>query len=176
MLYEYGRNVVVPALFALVVAAPALGAQDKHMRIPESLRLEHHEIHDALVRATKAADPVGAAARELARVLDPHFVREEQIALPPLGLLAPLARGESISDARTVLAMTDTLRAELPSMLEQHKAIRAATMRLREVAHAAGNAEVEELAHKLALHAQNEEEVTYPAAVLVGEIVRNRER
>ena len=175
MISEYGGS-VLPMLLALVIGAPTAGAQAKELAIPESLRLEHHEIHDALVRATKLSGPVGAAARDLAKVLDPHFAREEQIALPPLGLLAPLARGEPVSDARAVLAMTDTLRAELPAMLEQHKVINAATMRLREVAHAARNAEVEELADKLAIHAQNEEEVTYPAAVLVGEIVRRRQR
>ena len=37
--------------------------------------------------------------------------------------------------------MTDALRAELPRMLSEHKAIRAATVRLGEVAKAAGNAD-----------------------------------
>jgi hypothetical protein len=62
--------------------------------IPGSMRAEHEEIHRALERATQAAGRVGEAARALAKVLQPHFEREEQIALPPLGLLAPLARGE----------------------------------------------------------------------------------
>ena len=144
------------------------------IQIPESVRAEHEEIHAALVRATKAAGPVGAAARELANVLHPHFVREEEIALPPLGLLAALARGETTPHTREVLEMTDALRAELPRMLEEHKAIRAATLRLRDAAHTARNAEVEELAHTLALHAQSEEEIFYPAAVLVGDVVRAR--
>ena len=62
--------------------------------IPQSLQAEHHEIHEALAEATPAPGRVGAAAKELAAVLDPHFERENQIALPPLGLLAPLAAGE----------------------------------------------------------------------------------
>jgi hypothetical protein len=62
--------------------------------VPESMRAEHGEIHAALERATRASGRVGKAARALAKVLHPHFVREEQIALPPLGLLAPLARGD----------------------------------------------------------------------------------
>ena len=57
---------------------------------------------------------MGVAARALAAVLEPHFVREEAIALPPLGVLA----------------------------------------------------------EQLLLHAQNEKEVMYPAALLVGETVR----
>lgn len=142
--------------------------------IPESMRMEHREIHEALERATKAPGRVGVAARNLAAVLHPHFVREEQIALPPLGLLVALSRGQSTRDMRDVLPMTDSLKAELPRMLEEHVKIRAATMRLRDAARAAGNREVARLAEELAMHARSEEEITYPAAVLVGELVRAR--
>jgi hypothetical protein len=144
------------------------------IEIPESMRAEHGEIHAALERALEAPGRVGEAARALAKVLHPHFQREEQIALPPLGLLAPLARGEFTEAMLDVLPMTDALRAELPRMLQEHVAIRAATMRLGEVARAEGNAPVAQLAEQLALHAKSEEEMFYPAAVLVGEIIRAR--
>lgn len=142
--------------------------------IPESMRVGHAEIHDALARATKSPGRIGEAARALANVLHPHFVREEEIALPPLGLLAPLARGEATPDMREVLPMTDALRAELPRMLEEHRSIRAATKRLRDVAREEHDDEVVRLAEKLALHARSEEELFYPASVLVGELVRAR--
>jgi hypothetical protein len=142
--------------------------------IPESMRAEHGAIHAALERAIEAPGRVGEAARTLAKVLHPDFEREEQIALPPLGLLAPLARGEFTEAMLDVLPMTDALRAELPRMLQEHVAIRAATMRLGEVARAEGNAPVARLAEQLALHAKSEEEMFYPAAVLVGEIIRDR--
>ena len=101
-------------------------------------------------------------------------MREEEIALPPLGLLLPLSRGEASPDMRDAVALSDSLRAELPRMLREHVAIREATLRMGEVARAEGNVEVETLAHALALHAKSEEEVFYPAAVLVGDIVRAR--
>ena len=141
--------------------------------IPEAIRAEHAEIHQQLVAATKVKGEVGEAARKLAAILDPHFQREEQIALPPLALLAPISRGEFKPGMRDVLAMTDALRAELPHMLEEHKAIHAATARMGAVARKAGNAEVQRLAETLKLHAQSEEEVFYPAAILVGDVVRN---
>jgi len=142
--------------------------------IPESMRAEHGAIHAALERAMEAPGRVGEAARTLATVLHPHFEREEQIALPPLGLLAPLARGELTEAMLDILPMTDALRAELPRMLQEHVAIRAATMRLGEVARAEGNTPVARLAEQLALHAKSEEEMFYPAGVLVGEIIRAR--
>ncbi len=147
---------------------------ESQIRIPESIKIEHGGIHEALVRATKAPGEVGRAARDLAAVLHPHFVREEQIALPPLGLLAPLARGEVTPEMRAVLPLTDSLRAELPKMLEEHKAIHAATVRLGEVAEAAGDSAAARVAEQLLVHAQNEEEVMYPAALLVGDVVRAR--
>jgi hypothetical protein len=150
--------------------------QTTEIRVPESMRVEHAEIHDELLRAINAPGRVGAAARELAAVLHPHFVREEEIALPPLGLLAPLARGETLPEMREVLPLTDALRTELPRMLEEHTAIRAATGRLGDAARLEGNTEVVRLAEKLALHAQSEEELFYPAAVLVGDLVRSRLR
>jgi hypothetical protein len=148
--------------------------QTAQIGIPEAMRIEHGEIHEALVRATRAPGRVGEAARTLAAILHPHFEREEEIALPPLGLLAPLARGEKTPAMRDVLPMTDALRAELPRMLEEHKAIRVATLRMGEVARAEGNAEVARLAEQLANHARSEEELFYPAALLVGELVRQR--
>jgi hypothetical protein len=146
------------------------------VEIPKSIQVEHEAIHSTLVEATQEAGAVGVAARELAQVLHPHFVREEEIALPPLGLLAPLAAGTAMPEAvlSKALTMTDALAAELPRMLEEHKRIRAAVEKLRVTAEAEQAAKYVRLADELALHAQTEEEVLYPTAVLVGEIIRMR--
>ena len=144
------------------------------VQIPSSIRAEHEEIHASLIEATRVAGPVGVAAKALADVLDPHFVREEQVALPPLAFLAPLARGEMPEGAASVQAMSDTLRAELPTMLDEHKRIRAAVAELGKVARAAGAEKYERLAGQLAQHALTEEEVLYPAAILVGDLLRAR--
>jgi hypothetical protein len=142
--------------------------------IPQSLQAEHHEIHEALAEAARAPGRVGAAAKELAAVLDPHFARENQIALPPLGLLAPLAAGQTPAGLQEALAMTDALRKELPRMLEEHKRIRAATEKLRIAAREEKALAHEQLAGTLAAHAQTEEEILYPAAILVGDVIRER--
>jgi iron-sulfur cluster repair protein YtfE (RIC family) len=148
------------------------------IRIPASIKAEHEEIHSTLIAATKAPGRVGAAARELADVLHPHFVREEQIALPPLGLLAPLLAGDELPESAVseALSLTEALRAELPKMLGEHKAIRAAVEKLRLAARAERATKYEHLAEQLALHAQTEEEVLYPAATLVGDVLRARYR
>jgi hypothetical protein len=142
------------------------------LEIPQSLKSEHEELHATLVRATNAPGATGEAAKAVAAVLHPHFVKEEQFALPPLGLLASLARGEWAAEMRDVLPLTDKLKAELPEMLSEHRGIVAALDKLEEAARAEGHAEYAEFAEKLKLHAQTEEEVSYPTAILIGEYIK----
>jgi hypothetical protein len=146
------------------------------LAIPASVQKEHDAIHSTLVEATSSAGRTGDAARQLATVLHPHFVREEQIALSPLGLLARLAEGTELSDseAAVFIAMTDALRRELPGMMKEHEQIRAAVDALHRAATAEGAIRYQQLADQLALHALTEEEVLYPAALLVGDVLRAR--
>ncbi len=51
------------------------------------LKGEHEELHQELAKATQAAGNIGDAARAVAQILHPHVVKEEEYALPPLGLL-----------------------------------------------------------------------------------------
>lgn len=173
------RGGMACVLLALATAAhAAAGPHAEHAgpAIPASIRAEHEHIHAELTAATKVPGRVGAAAKRLAAVLHPHFVREEQIALPPLGLLAPLAAGERVpeQEAAQASAMAASLRAELPRMLEEHEAIRAAVGELLAAARAERAPRQQRLAEALAAHARTEEEVLYPAAVLVGELLRGR--
>jgi hypothetical protein len=152
-------------------------AQEKRLlEIPRSIQDEHREIHELLLAGTREPGRVGAASRALAAVLDPHFVREEEIALPPLGLLRRLAAGELADGSAGAMAMADTLRQELPRMLEEHVRIHAAVDDLRTAARAEKSQKYEGLADELALHAATEEEILYPAALLVGEIIHSRVR
>lgn len=59
-----------------------------------------------------------------------HFVKEEEFALPPIGLLSLLARGRVDKRMLGVVAMTDRLKAELGEMLREHKAVVAALKKL----------------------------------------------
>ncbi len=141
------------------------------LEIPKPLQVEHEELHATLAKATKAPGAVGAAAREVAQLLHPHFVREEEFALPPLALLAELARSDVTPEMAKVLPMTRRLKTELPAMLAEHKQVVGALDRLRAAAGAANLPEYERFADALTLHAQTEEKVLYPAAILVGEYV-----
>ena len=142
------------------------------LKTPQSISAEHHEIHEVLAAATKEDGALGDRARDLEAVLGPHFQREEEIGTPPLGLLRELATGAATADMRAVLSMTDALESELPKMLKEHEAIGAVNAALRDQAVAAGRKDLVRFSDTLAAHARQEEEILYPAAILVGRHVK----
>ncbi len=141
-------------------------------KIPEPMKLEHNELHAELVKGTRERGKLGEAAKDVAKVLHSHFVKEEEYAIPPLGLLQQLARGNISSGMEEVLLMTDKLKAELPTMLDEHKQIVAALETFAAIAKKKKKFKYVRFAEKLRLHAEMEEEVTYPASILIGEYLR----
>lgn len=141
-------------------------------KTPISLKEEHEELHTMLRKATQLSGKTGEAAKTVAELMHPHFVKEEEYALPPLGLLPLLSSGKLSEEMKQVLSMTDKLKTELPEMLAEHKQIVAALEVLVKHSTAEHHAEVAEFAEKLMLHAQTEEEVSYPTAILIGEYIR----
>ena len=139
--------------------------------IPQALREEHDELHAMLERATREQGAVGEAARGVARVLHPHFVREEEFALPPLALLAQVSAGSVRPEMAAVVPLAKRLQSELPAMLAEHKEIVAALEKLAAAAHAAALPEYERFAEVRVRHARTEEQITYPAALVVGKYV-----
>jgi hypothetical protein len=140
--------------------------------IPDAVREEHEELHRRLSEATLAGGRVGAAAKKAARLLHAHLIREEELAMRPLGLLRALAEGAVTADMAGVLGLTNALRDELPRMLAEHRQIVLALNTLREAAHEEDRPSFGELADELILHARMEEEILYPAALLVGEFLK----
>lgn len=130
------------------------------------------ELHAELAKATKAGGTTGEAAKNVAKVLHPHFLKEEEYALPPLGLLAILAVGQTSTDMKAAVNMTNRLKANLEHMLFEHKEIVGALKDLTDAARNEGKDEFVHFADKLTLHAQTEEEVLYPASILIGEYLK----
>lgn len=140
--------------------------------IPKPMKIEHDELHADLVKATKAGGQAGEAAKGVAKALHNHFVKEEEYALPPLGLLVALSEGKFEIEMSEVLKMTDKLEAEMPTMLSEHREIVAALEKLIEAAKIENKPDMVHFAERLMLHAQIEEKVAYPTALLVGRYVK----
>jgi hypothetical protein len=137
------------------------------LQIPDSLKGEHDSLRARLKRVTREAGQIGEIARRVMQVMDGHMMREEKFALKPLGLLKTIGRGETPRDLADALEMVRGLKREMPQMIDEHRQIAEL---LRVLASAAeGKHEYVALAEEQILHAHLEEDVLYPAAMLVGE-------
>lgn len=145
-----------------------------NFEIPEPLKREHDELHHILRRATSEPGALGEAAAAVAMLIHPHFEKEEAFALPPLGLLQLIAHGRVTPAMKGVLEMTDRLKIELQEMLAEHQSIGAALETLIHAARRADRPEYAQFAMRLIEHARTEELVSYPAAILVGEYVKEK--
>ena len=67
-------------------------------KTPRPLKAEHEELHVELERATRIDGKVGEEARNVAKLMHPHFLKEERYAMPPLGLLRLLVESRVTSE------------------------------------------------------------------------------
>jgi hypothetical protein len=144
------------------------------LAMPESLRAEHEDLRTELAQAMRIEGAVGEAARALASLLHLHFGKEDDNVLLALGTLQLVAHGKVTPAMTGVIAMTDRLKAELPEMLAEHAEIQRALERLRQTATAEGRPRVADFAAKVMRHARLEEEILYPAAIVLGEYLKTR--
>jgi hypothetical protein len=140
--------------------------------VPEALEIEHTHLRGELHKALAAGGKTGQAAERVLKVLRPHILLEEEFAIPPLTLLPRLARDIVTPDMRRYMKLAETLKAELPRMLDEHGLIVAALKGLMQAAQDEGYTGYADVAQKMILHAQAEEEIFYPASILVGEYLR----
>lgn len=150
----------------------AKGQGGQSMPIPSSIKAEHNELHEKLHRLTQARGKTGAAAKEVEKLLQPHFIKEEEFALPPLGALPILAAGHLPPDADAIVRMAERLKAELPTMLSEHKKVVGALEHLRKAGREENNMDAVQFVEQLSAHALQEEQILYPSAIMVGEYIK----
>ncbi len=144
------------------------------MAMPDSLSAEHEELRADLQRAIRIGGRVGDAALALETLLHPHLRREDDNVFLGLGLLQSVAQGKITPGMHELVVMAACLKAELPQMLAEHDQIRTALERLGQEATKDGRPQVAYFAAKLLRHARLEEEVLYPAAIVLGEYLKSR--
>jgi hypothetical protein len=145
-----------------------------HFAIPISLLEEHAELYTAFETASRLPGETGAAARRVVALRRAHVEREQRIAYPLLRLLPLIAEGKAEPWMAELLPLANELRAALPELKKEHKAIREALDVLRFEARSEGHPEYAFLAQRLAHHLRIEEEILFPAALVTAECVRAR--
>jgi hypothetical protein len=142
------------------------------LKIPEAMELEHEELHGELRKDTRIPGKVGKAAKQVAQVLHPHFKRENELALPLIGVARELAEAKTSADFPKAMELFEKFEPEYEKMLQEHLEIVKALDELEEAAKKAKKVSVIDFVRKLKLHARIEEDLTYPAALMVGKLLK----
>lgn len=141
-------------------------------KIPQSLKTDHENLHSELAAVISSGGKVAQKAQVVADTLHPHFLKEEESVLPPLGILLSLAEGEWTVASDEILSMADKLEKEFSVMLYEHEQIVGALDDLDAAAKEEHNALAQKFVKDLKLHAQIEEQVLYPAVIVTGKYLR----
>ena len=139
---------------------------------PSVIKEEHEELHRLLSKLSAIRGRVGEEARKVEEVLKPHFEKEEELALPLLGLLKNIAEEKPVEDPQRAAELADKFAAEYEKMLQEHIEIAKALESLETAARRAKKRTVLSFAKNLRRHAKLEEEILYPAALLIRKSLR----
>ncbi len=139
-----------------------------NLQTPEPLREEHQAFRDELLKAIKTGGKLGDIAKQINKILNPHFEIEEKFAFPPLTLMVPLSRGKIDPGMRAALEIIEHLKGELPKLTNNHVEIIQKLKDFDDAVRVENKTEFAQFSQKLIHHARAEEGILYPAAMLIG--------
>lgn len=144
------------------------------LETPEVLIRGHESLYEDLEIIISFGGEIGEKTKQLAKMLHSHFKKEEEYALPPLGLLLELADGRWNLDASTVVKMADKLQSQLSEMKNEHENIRVVLNKLKNISNEENKntSKIHRFINDLSIHIDIEDQVLYPAAILVGNYLK----
>ncbi len=144
------------------------------LSIPEPLQLSHAQLEAALSETMQADGRTMIVAEAVVQLLESHFQKESEEVLRILGLLEPLA-ADAIGVAEDYPELNN-LEANESSLHQEHAALIAAAEKLRTAAREEGADAILEFAERLLMRIRLDEEIFYPAALLIRNYLRLKRR
>lgn len=142
------------------------------LKVPHAIQREQDELRSELSRACNDHGTVGKAAQRVERLITLHFSKVHEFVLPAAGALQALSKGDFRAEMRAVMALAGRLRVELPDLVAEHRMIDAALEMLITAAREEDKVEFAELAMRIMMHMQMEEEILYPAVMVGGDLLK----
>ncbi len=147
------------------------------LETPISLQKEHEDLHSQIAKIRKLGGKTSQALERLVEVMHHHFIYEEEKSFPVLALIKDLALNPHPPKvdpeiAKEAIKLALYLETHYDDMVKEHDKVNKAAEELAEVALDEDKASAVEFCEILKNHAKVEEEVTYPAVILVGRYLR----
>lgn len=147
------------------------------LKTPKLLDDEHEELMGTLRKIGDRKNSTGKAVKELLRILEPHFEKEERVAMPLLGALPLLTSESRIENLKEIAGFREPLLQEYQSMFREHKSLTPLIERALSEARKERINDAVEVLEMLVHHVRIEEDILYPAALVAGtlatELLRN---
>lgn len=142
-------------------------------KIPKAIQHGHEHLCEELKNIMIKGGEIGEKAKILDEYMSYHFKKEEEYALPPLGLLLALSEGDWELDPKEAIKMSDTLHEKLEEMTKEHVHILKLLKDLEVVANKEDDIWAKHFIKNLRLHAELEDQVLYPATLLIGDYLKH---
>ena len=142
--------------------------------VPSSIKKTHEYLLAQIQKMTSYKDSSGRVAKKLEELMQHHFQEEEDLILPPLGLLPLLANGQIPEQSEDVILLSENVKSMLNHMSVEHQLINAYIKELIEASNKENLPEIIKFENEVIKHAISEEEVFFPASILIGEYLKLR--
>ena len=140
--------------------------------VPSSIKETHASLLEQIHKITLYNDSSTPIALKLEELMLHHFKEEENFILPPLGLLPSLANGKLPEESKDIILLCEKMKVQMDHMSVEHQMIKVHIDELKQVSKKENLAEIIEFEKEVIKHAISEEEVFFPAAILVGEYLK----
>jgi hypothetical protein len=140
-----------------------------NFQVPTFIQEEHNNLLLLATRISHLTGKTGPKALEITELLKHHFSSEVSFALPPLGLLPLLGKGQANPEMKNILLLTTRLKSELPHLLVEHLQITEKLEQLKAIAIEEQEKSVLNLVDQIKHHALLEEQILFPTVILIGD-------
>lgn len=140
--------------------------------VPSSIKKTHEFLLERIRKLTLNKDSSGIIALKLEDLMQHHFKEEEDFILPLLGLLPLLANEQMPEQNKELLLLSEKVKSQLNHMSAEHQLIAAYIEELKKASDKESQTEIIEFENEVIEHATSEEEVFFPASILVGEYLK----
>ena len=139
--------------------------------VPGSVKEEYENLYNSLKNAAIVPGHVGEAAKDAFRLVQPHYEKDHEFALPPLRYLTTIADEKLTGEIEKIHNMSGRLKRQLPQMRVELDGITRALEKLASVALKEDKREYHTLSRNFIRFIESEDQILYPATVLIGDLI-----
>ena len=140
--------------------------------VPSSIKKTHEHLLERIHGMTLYKDSSSLIAIKIEDLMIHHFKEEEDLILPLLGLLPLLANEKIPEENKDIIFLSENVKTQIGHMSAEHQLIHAYIDELKQAANDENLHEILEFEKEVIHHATTEEEVFFPASIIIGEYLK----